>query len=199
MISIFNPQGHSLSPAVAGLVFVWYCYARFVMQIKTKRVVIRDFVPSDAPAFLAYHADPRSGLLLRLDKTTSSPLPCDHRLRRSSAVSVCDARAITRRSRAWHRARPRLLERLCLRCGDWARDSHFGFDTLGLHTIVGSTFSSNSAVARLAEWFGAEIVATRRGPEWMSLARWRNVDWRSTRQQWQRQTSKTHRISGASS
>ncbi len=105
----------------------------------------------------------------------------------------------TRRSRAWHRARPRLLERLCLRCGDWARDSHFGFDTLGLHTIVGSTFSSNSAVARLAEWFGAEIVATRRGPEWMSLARWRNVDWRSTRQQWQRQTSKTHRISGASS
>lgn len=67
----------------------------------------------------------------------------------------------------------------------------FGFRELGMRLITGSTVSANSRIARLAGWFGAEIVSTRPGPEWMAARDWSNVDWRVTREQWDHRA--THR------
>lgn len=62
-----------------------------------------------------------------------------------------------------------------------------GFDTLDLTTIVGETASGNRRVAKLARWFGAELVARRDGPAWMQARGWQEIDWSLSRQNW-RQT-----------
>lgn len=60
----------------------------------------------------------------------------------------------------------------------------FGFRELNLDLISGSTVSANVQIAQLAEWIGAEVVATRPGSTWMSERGWRQVNWRITRSQW---------------
>jgi|GEM_PF-607941 len=60
----------------------------------------------------------------------------------------------------------------------------FGFRELRLDVIFGSTISANLRIARLAEWFGAELVTIRPGSTWMSEQGWSKVDWRITRAQW---------------
>jgi ribosomal-protein-alanine N-acetyltransferase len=65
----------------------------------------------------------------------------------------------------------------------------YGFETLGLHRIVGSTASGNRRVARLASWFGARIVATRQGPDWMTARGWQEVDWALERKDWLRSSA----------
>jgi len=61
----------------------------------------------------------------------------------------------------------------------------FGFETLKLQTIIGDTASGNSRVEKLARWFGAEIVARRKGPEWMQARGWQEVDWAIARADWE--------------
>jgi RimJ/RimL family protein N-acetyltransferase len=180
------------------------------MQIETRRFLIRDFAPDDAPAFLAYHADPRSskfhgqdavppGALLTMFQDWATEHP-----RRNYQFAVVQRREPYS-----------LVGCAGLRCAGlpsgqaefgvelapdyWGAYAYaveigralldFGFETLGLEVVVGSTVGGNSAVARLAEWFGAEIVATRPGPDWMLQGDWRSVDWRITREVWQHQTS----------
>lgn len=41
----------------------------------------------------------------------------------------------------------------------------FGFRELDLASIMGVTASDNKRIARLADWFGAEVVAERHGSE----------------------------------
>ncbi|MCB2014915.1 MAG: GNAT family N-acetyltransferase [Sphingobium sp.] len=65
----------------------------------------------------------------------------------------------------------------------------FGFETLKLKTIVGDTASGNRRVAKLARHFGAEVVATRTGPEWMQARGWEEVDWAITKGAWERAKS----------
>ena len=60
----------------------------------------------------------------------------------------------------------------------------YGFDTLGLGRIVGSTASGNRRVTKLANWFGAQIVASREGPAWMTARGWKEVDWALNREDW---------------
>lgn len=62
----------------------------------------------------------------------------------------------------------------------------FGFRKLELDVIFGSTVSANVRIARLAEWMGAEVVATHPGSLWMSERGWSEVNWRITRVQWNR-------------
>jgi RimJ/RimL family protein N-acetyltransferase len=64
----------------------------------------------------------------------------------------------------------------------------FGFAELNLKAISGSTVSANTRIARLAEWIGAEVVATRPGSSWMSEIGWSEVDWRIARAQWEHRT-----------
>jgi [ribosomal protein S5]-alanine N-acetyltransferase len=51
--------------------------------------------------------------------------------------------------------------------------------------ISGSTVSANARINRLAEWFGAEVMAIRPGASWMSDRGWNEVDWRITRAMWE--------------
>jgi ribosomal-protein-alanine N-acetyltransferase len=62
----------------------------------------------------------------------------------------------------------------------------FGFGDLGLQEIYGVTVDANTRIARVAEWFGAEAVATRSGAAWMSARGWNETQWRITRDQWRR-------------
>ena len=52
----------------------------------------------------------------------------------------------------------------------------FGFGTISLRVITGSTVRANSAITRLTEWFRAEIVATRLAPEQMPNREWASLD-----------------------
>ncbi len=60
----------------------------------------------------------------------------------------------------------------------------YGFGTLKLRTIIGDTASGNRRVEKLACWFGAEIVARRKGPDWMQTRGWQEVDWALSREDW---------------
>jgi RimJ/RimL family protein N-acetyltransferase len=62
----------------------------------------------------------------------------------------------------------------------------FGFGVLNLQEIRGVTTSANARVSRLANWFGAEEIATRPGPAWMLVRGWSETEWRITREQWTR-------------
>ena len=64
----------------------------------------------------------------------------------------------------------------------------FGFAELDLNAISGSTVSANTRIARLAQWIGAEVVATRPGSSWMSEIGWSEVHWRIARAQWEHRT-----------
>jgi [ribosomal protein S5]-alanine N-acetyltransferase len=177
------------------------------MLIHTPRFRLRDFVPSDRQAFVAYQADPRYRRLY-------DPGEADERR----------ARDLFGRFLSWQAEAPRLnfqlgifeqdTARLCGCAGlrragagegtavlgieltpdDWGRYRlatdvagaliEHGFQELGLHRIIGSTASGNRRVERLARWFGAEVVARRDGPAWMAARGWSEVDWALSRDAW---------------
>lgn len=60
----------------------------------------------------------------------------------------------------------------------------YGFSVLNLDTIIGATASGNSRVARIAHWFGADIVDYRDGPEWMKARGWKEVGWATSHSAW---------------
>ena len=179
------------------------------MQIETKRFVIRDFVSSDAPAFLAYHADLRAAEFYGPDE--AAPEHAQKLLATFHEWASATPRQNYQFAVVLRKAPQTLVGSVGLRCADqpagqaefgielapdyWGAYAYaveigralleFGFDTLGLHSIVGSTVSGNSAITRLAEWSRAEIVATHPAPEWAVRRGWRRLDWRLTRQQWQ--------------
>ncbi|WP_442946496.1 GNAT family N-acetyltransferase [Nostoc sp. 'Peltigera malacea cyanobiont' DB3992] len=66
----------------------------------------------------------------------------------------------------------------------------FGFRELGLEVISGSTVSANARSNRLAEWFGAEVVAIRPGSSWMSARGWNEVHWRIAKEMWERRMAR---------
>jgi [ribosomal protein S5]-alanine N-acetyltransferase len=54
----------------------------------------------------------------------------------------------------------------------------FGFSELNLEAISGSTIGENLRINRLAEWFGAEVIATRANSVQKDHLSWSEVDWR---------------------
>lgn len=152
------------------------------MLITTRRFAIRDFTPSDARGFLAYHADPRFRARMG-EAAARAPQPQalldDFALWAAEKPRVNYQLAVVRRD----------TEALVGCCGlrdvrqraelgvEIAPDfwgSHgtaieivgalvaFGFGSLELHEIYGLTTASNFGAARLASWFGA--VEISRGP-----------------------------------
>jgi RimJ/RimL family protein N-acetyltransferase len=183
------------------------------MEIQTNRFLLRDFLASDAPAFLAYHADPRNSKFYGPDE--AAPEHAEHLLTMFQEWAASQPRqnyqlAVVQRQEPYALIGCAGLRRAGLPPNEaefgielapdyWGRHAYaieigrallaFGFSELGVHVITGSTVSANAGIARLAEWFGAEIAATRPGPDWMAARDWSSVDWRITREQWQHRAS----------
>jgi ribosomal-protein-alanine N-acetyltransferase len=161
-------------------------------------VVLRDFAEHDRAAFLAYQADPRYAALYDLDPADAA--------RADALFDRFLAWAAERPRRDWQLAivaGGRLLGTAGLR-GEvlgieltpdaWGRPGlavgvvaallDFGFGTLGLPRILGDTASGNRRVARLATWFGGEVVSHAPGPGWMAARGWEEVVWCIAREAW---------------
>lgn len=176
------------------------------VDIGTSRLRLRDFVPADRAAFVAYQCDPRYSRLYGYDDA------------RGQAEALFD------RFLDWQRDTPRpniqlgifdrATGRLCGSAGlriraadrseamfgielapaDWGRYAvaltasacliDYGFETLGLRTIAGETASGNHRVARLAQWFGATETERRPGADWMTERGWEEVVWTLTADGW---------------
>lgn len=178
-----------------------------VMELITKRFLLREFVEDDFPGFAAYHADPRS-------------------LEFYSAEAVSGhAQDLFDVFKAWAYEHPRrnyqlaivkrddsqLLIGCCgLRGADcevgkaelgielapqyWGRYGYaievmcalveFGFSSLGLKVICGETVNANDRIARIASSFGA-VAVTLPTPAWMVARGWSQVEWQVTREQWE--------------
>lgn len=178
----------------------------FAMEIITKRFLLRDFIQDDLPAFTAYHKDPRSlefyGIeeakpnhaqeLFQVFKTWSLENP-----RRNYQLAIVKRELL------------QLIGCCGLRCNDsedqaelgielapqyWGRYKYaleimsslaeFGFGSLGLKTIYGSTVSANNRIMRLAKFWGA-IAIEHPTPDWMVARGWSKVEWQITKQQWE--------------
>ena len=178
------------------------------MEIVTKRFLLRDFIEDDAPAFEAYHADPRSlefygadeakpghaQELLEIFKNWAGEHP-----RRNYQLAIIQ------------RKEPHILIGCCgLRRADskarkaelgielapnyWGRYGYaievmhalveFGFGSIGLQEMYGGTVSANARIARLVSAFGAVAIA-RPTPAWMGARGWSRIEWQITRAQWE--------------
>lgn len=177
--------------------------------IETRRFLLRDFEAGDAPAFAAYHADPRFVAA-----------------REAAGQEAGDPVALVELFRRWAAERPRknhqlaaverqtgLLVGCCgIRTADcpqgsgelgielsadlWGRHgcaleiavalAAFGFTTLGLDTIFGETTTHNRPAARLAAFLGAELEEQPRMHETQGPASAaKPAVWRVGRAQWQ--------------
>jgi len=178
------------------------------MEIVTKRFVLRDFIEADAPAFEAYHADPRSLEFYGADE--AKPGHAQELL----AIFKQWAGEHPRRNyqlAIMQRKEPQLL----VGCGGlrrtdaeartaelgiefaphyWGRYGYamevmralveFGFGRLRLQKIYGGTVSANARIARLVSAFGA-VARARPTPAWMAARGWSCIEWQITREQWE--------------
>jgi [ribosomal protein S5]-alanine N-acetyltransferase len=179
------------------------------MEIVTRRFFLRDFVESDRSPFLDYQADPRNLMFYGSDEASPEQAT---RLFETFQRWASEHPRLNYQLAIVQRQEPYALIGCCgLRgleggAGEmelgielaptyWGRYAYaievgrtlldFGFRELGLEVISGSTVSANARINRLAEWFGAEVMAIRPGASWMSDRGWNEVDWRITRAMWE--------------
>lgn len=178
------------------------------MEILTGRFTLRDFVEADRAAFVSYQADPRA----RAFYGPGEPEPEQTaRLFETFRSWALERPRLNYQLAVVQRAEPHALVGCCgLRCAKaepgeaelgielapayWGCYGYaveigralldFGFETLGLSAISGSTVSANGRVQRLAKWFGAEVESVRPGPAWMAEREWSEVNWRIRRDGW---------------
>lgn len=179
------------------------------MEITTRRFQLRDFVEADRPAFLRYQADPRMQEYYGPDEAQPGHAEAlfetfqvwaRERPRRNYQLAIVQRRE------------PFALIGSCglrgAECAEgeaefgielapdyWGRYGYavevaralldFGFAELGLQAVRGSTVSANARIARVAEWFAAEVSAVHSGPRWMSARGWTLVEWRIRRERWE--------------
>jgi [ribosomal protein S5]-alanine N-acetyltransferase len=187
------------------------------MQIVTARLVLRDFTADDAPAFVAYQSDPRylalhaggeanpchaRDLLQRFARWRDE-VPRRHyqlgvfeRVPAGALLGCAGLREVDDN----HATAELGIELAPDRWGRYGLAVEIaralldtGFARLELGEIRGVTASGNARAARLARWFGAEVVATRPGPDWMRARGWSEVEWRIRRSAWQQALAPTRR------
>jgi ribosomal-protein-alanine N-acetyltransferase len=163
------------------------------MEIVTKRFFLRDFIADDAPAFAAYHADPRSlefygadeakpghaQELLEIFKHWAGEHP-----RRNYQLAIIRRKELhilggccgLRRADAEARKAEIGIE---LAPNYWGR---YGYATEVMHALV--EVSANARIARLVSAFGAVAIA-RPTPAWMVARGWSRIEWQITRAQWE--------------
>ncbi|AFZ05086.1 hypothetical protein Osc7112_0481 [Oscillatoria nigro-viridis PCC 7112] len=183
-----------------------------MIKIVTKRFLLRDFVDADRSPFLEYQADPRNQTFYEPAQSTPDRAA---RLFEMFQAWADDRPRLNYQLAIVQRQEPYALVGCCGLRGElcetgemefglelapayWGRYAYaieagralldFGFTELDLKAISGSTVSANTRIARLAEWIGAEVVATRPGSSWMSDRGWSEVDWRIARAQWEHRT-----------
>jgi len=185
------------------------------LAIPTRRFLLRDFTADDAQAFAAYRGDSRYARLYAPEE--SAPQHSAHLLTlfrdwakqqprqnyQLAVVQLGEPFALIGCAGLRRAGLPEDEAELGMELAPdfWGRHAYaveigralleFGFCDLGLHTITGSTISANDRISRLAEWFGAQTVAKRPGPEWMAERHWSHVDWRITLERWQEGAQKS--------
>lgn len=183
------------------------------MEIVTPRFVLRDFIEADRSPFLAYQADPRSQIFYDPSETSVEQ---SARLFQTFCTWAAEQPRLNYQLAIEQRREPNVLIGCCGLRGSgcdagemqlgielapdyWGRYAYaieigrallnFGFGELSLTAICGSTVSANLRIDRLAQWMGAEVVAIRPGSPWMAERGWSEVEWRITREQWERRTA----------
>jgi [ribosomal protein S5]-alanine N-acetyltransferase len=178
------------------------------MEIVTKRFLLRDFIEDDAPAFEAYHADPRSlefygadeakpghaQELLEIFKNWAGEHPRHNyqlailqRKEPHILVGCCGLRSVdseARKAELGIELAPNYWGRYGYAIEVMRALVEFGFGSLGLKEIYGGTVSANARIARLVGAFGAVAIA-RPTPAWMAARGWSRIEWQITRQQWE--------------
>jgi ribosomal-protein-alanine N-acetyltransferase len=186
------------------------------MIIYTRRFKLKDFCESDREAFVRYQMDPRYRRLYGSDRqseqkaldlfdlflTWQSEKPRTNfqfGIFEQLSGRLCGSAGLRRKEGAENR--PFMLG-IELNPDDWGRYRvsieilsaliDHGFGVLGANTIIGTTASGNMRVARLARWFGAEVIAERTGgPDWMIAKGWHEMDWGLSRANWNEVKRKT--------
>ena len=175
------------------------------MLINTERFVLRDFILADRTPFVGYQMDPQYLRLYDLDETHRSKadelfatfLRWQQETPRKNfqlgifdrSSRLCGSIGLRRRS-----SDNEAVFGIELSPADWGRYGlalevasamiDFGFGELGLDRVVGDTASGNRRITRFAQFFGAQIVDSREGPQWMKARDWIEVDWALTRSRW---------------
>ena len=171
------------------------------MEVSTARFLLRDFVQADRPAFLAYQADARNVAFYGPDEAKP-----EHAVHLFETFRAWAAERPRRNYQfaIVPQQEPHALVGCCglrtagceageaefgLELAPAYRGRHgyafevasalldFGFGELKLDVISGSTVSANQRIARMAEYFGAEVVSIRPGAPWMSVRNWSEVQW----------------------
>ncbi|MGQ2956318.1 GNAT family N-acetyltransferase [Agrobacterium sp.] len=174
-----------------------------------RRFTLREFVETDRAAFITYQTDPRYRQLYDFDDNPERPSQLlnlflqwqREQPRLNIQLAICE----TATGKLLGSAGLRKVDNdaavlgIELAPAEWGRfrlalDTcivllGYGFETLNLAAVVGSTASGNWRVEKLARRFGARVVARRSGPDWMQARRWQEVDWEITRDGWGLMTS----------
>ena len=177
------------------------------MEITTARLLLREYVDDDWPAFLAYQADPRA-------QEFFGPGEGDpDRLRALVPVFARWAAEVPRRN--WQLAltrrevptevigsaglrqagEPAGVAQLGLEVAPtyWGQGYAteaaralltVGFASLDLEAVRGVTVSANERVARLVRRLGFQRVGDADGPSWLAARGWRETTWELTRARW---------------
>jgi RimJ/RimL family protein N-acetyltransferase len=177
--------------------------------IKTGRFLLQEFTKEDTSAFAAYHRDARYVALYGPEEAEvghAADLVATfiawrlERPRSNYQLAVClraDATLIGCVGLRQKGCRAGEAELGIELAPDyWGRYRYaveitealldLGFQHLHLKRIFGVTISPNRAIHGLAEWFGASVVETHAGPEWMQLRGWKQVVWEITPSTWKR-------------
>jgi ribosomal-protein-alanine N-acetyltransferase len=177
------------------------------MFIQTPRFVMRDFQETDRAAFVAYQMDPRYQRLYDFSAADEGRardlfdlfLAWQHESpRQNFQLGIFDRASVRLLGCAGLRTADQIARTAVfgmeLAPENWGRYRlaldvagtliGYGFRTLDLRTIVGNTSSGNTQVEKLARWFGAQIVARRQGPDWMTAREWQEIDWVLRRDDW---------------
>jgi ribosomal-protein-alanine N-acetyltransferase len=176
------------------------------MLIEQPRFLLRDFIEADRAGFLAYQMDPRYLALYDFDasdvqrpndlfdlfrKWSGATPRCNFQIgifdRRTGELCGCAGLRKTTDDTAilGIELAPATWGRFALALDVAAALIDYGFRELRLATIFGDTASGNKRVAKLARWFGADLIAEREGPEWMRVRGFREVDWAINRAIWE--------------
>ncbi len=191
-------------------------------RLESKRFILRDFTPSDRAAFVAYQMDDRYRALYGTpdnDRTRASSNALFDRFlawqeeqpRRNFQVGIFDKSSGDLLGCVGLRGKDLPVDTAIfgieLSPSHWGRYRAaieastmmiaFGFRELDLASIMGVTASDNKRIARLADWFGAEVVAERHAsensPEWTTECGTAKVDWSLKRTIWDHGTADASR------
>lgn len=178
------------------------------VQIKTERLLLREFTRDDERAYLAYQTDPRYTEFLGTEQATVNHARellevfiawSAERPRQNYQLAIADLRNVSQvLGTCGLRLKGRAIGTadfgLELAAESWGHGyaveaaralMGVGFRDLGIHEVRSESVSANVRVVALARRLGLVEVGTHPGPPWMSARGWHYVEWQLTREQWE--------------